>query len=37
MSIHAEELVVGDICEVKTGDRVPADMRIIFARGFKVS
>jgi len=36
LSIHAEELVVGDIVEVKTGDRVPADMRIIASRGFKV-
>jgi len=36
MSIHAEELVVGDIVEVKTGDTVPADMRIIAAKGFKV-
>ena len=37
MSIHAEELVVGDIVEVKTGDRVPADIRIIASRGFKAS
>lgn len=36
MNIHAEELVVGDIVEVKTGDVIPADMRIIAARGFKV-
>jgi sodium/potassium-transporting ATPase subunit alpha len=36
MSIHAEELVVGDIIEVKTGDRIPADMRLIATRNFKV-
>jgi sodium/potassium-transporting ATPase subunit alpha len=35
-NIHAEELVVGDIVEVKFGDRVPADIRIISAHGFKV-
>lgn len=36
MSIHAEELVVGDIVEVKVGDRIPADMRIIATKNFKV-
>ncbi|PIO63441.1 e1-E2 ATPase [Teladorsagia circumcincta] len=34
--IRTEELVVGDIVEVKGGDRVPADIRIISAFGFKV-
>ncbi|KAK6027340.1 e1-E2 ATPase [Ostertagia ostertagi] len=33
--IRTEELVVGDIVEVKGGDRVPADIRIISAFGFK--
>ena len=28
-TIPAEEVVVGDIVEVKGGDRVPADIRII--------
>lgn len=35
--VHTEDLVVGDIVEVKGGDRVPADLRIISASGFKVS
>ncbi len=34
--INAEELVVGDIVEVKAGDRVPADLRIIESKGLKV-
>lgn len=34
--IRCEELVVGDIVEVKGGDRVPADIRVISAFGFKV-
>ncbi|ESN98833.1 hypothetical protein HELRODRAFT_94925, partial [Helobdella robusta] len=36
LNVHAEELVVGDIVEVKFGDRVPADIRILTAHGFKV-
>lgn len=35
--VGAENLCVGDIIEVKFGDRIPADMRIIFSRSFKVS
>lgn len=34
--VRTEELVVGDIVEVKGGDRIPADLRIISASGFKV-
>ncbi|XP_029428993.1 potassium-transporting ATPase alpha chain 2 [Rhinatrema bivittatum] len=34
--ILASELVVGDLVEVKGGDRIPADLRIIFAQGCKV-
>ncbi|CAI5449985.1 unnamed protein product [Caenorhabditis angaria] len=34
--IKTENLVVGDIVEVKGGDRIPADIRIISASGFKV-
>lgn len=33
----AEALVVGDLIDVKFGDRVPADIRIIAASSFKVS
>ena len=35
-SIHAEELVVGDIVEVRIGDRIPADLRLIATKNFKV-
>ncbi len=34
--IKAEEVVVGDVIELKGGDRIPADMRLISASGFKV-
>ncbi|CAG0907449.1 unnamed protein product, partial [Cyprideis torosa] len=36
LNIRAEDLVIGDIVEMKFGDRVPADLRIIESRGFKV-
>ena len=36
VTITAEELTVGDVVEVKFGDRMPADIRIIESRGFKV-
>ncbi|CAH8652746.1 unnamed protein product [Dicrocoelium dendriticum] len=36
LEIAAESLVVGDLIEVKCGDRVPADIRIISASSFKV-
>lgn len=36
LNVQAEELVVGDVVEVKFGDRVPADIRILSANGFKV-
>ncbi|XP_076153174.1 sodium/potassium-transporting ATPase subunit alpha-1-like [Alosa pseudoharengus] len=36
MIINAEEVVVGDLVEVKGGDRIPADLRIISAHGCKV-
>lgn len=35
-NIKAEELVLGDIIDVKFGDRIPADIRIIECRGLKV-
>jgi sodium/potassium-transporting ATPase subunit alpha len=34
--IRAEDLVVGDIVNVKFGDRVPADIRILYCQSFKV-
>ncbi|KAK3598325.1 hypothetical protein CHS0354_015336 [Potamilus streckersoni] len=36
LNIRAEELVAGDVVEIKFGDRVPADVRVISAHGFKV-
>ena len=36
LTIKAEELTLGDIIEVKFGDRLPADIRVLEARGFKV-
>merc|ERR1719423_364467 len=36
VNIKAEELTIGDIVEIKFGDRIPADVRVIEARGFKV-
>lgn len=35
-TIPADEVVVGDLVEVGAGDRVPADIRVIFAHQFKV-
>ncbi|GAU88671.1 hypothetical protein RvY_01321 [Ramazzottius varieornatus] len=35
-SILAEQLVLGDLVEVKGGDRIPADLRITECRGMKV-
>jgi magnesium-transporting ATPase (P-type) len=36
LNIKAEELTIGDVIEVKFGDRLPADIRVVEARGFKV-
>lgn len=36
MSIVSRELVVGDLVDMKFGDRIPADIRIIHSQGFKV-
>lgn len=35
-TISADEVVVGDLVEVTAGDRVPADIRVVFAHQFKV-
>merc|ERR1711970_1541455 len=36
VSLKADELTMGDIVEVKFGDRIPADLRILESKGFKV-
>nr|CAD7570997.1 unnamed protein product [Timema californicum] len=36
VTLRAEELVRGDVVEIKSGDRVPADVRIIECQGLKV-
>lgn len=36
ITIKAEEIAIGDIVEVKFGDRIPADIRILESRQFKV-
>uniref|UniRef100_A0AC35TYF6 Sodium/potassium-transporting ATPase subunit alpha n=1 Tax=Rhabditophanes sp. KR3021 TaxID=114890 RepID=A0AC35TYF6_9BILA len=36
VQIKADQLVVGDIVEIKGGDKVPADVRVISSSGFKV-
>ncbi|XP_031468129.1 potassium-transporting ATPase alpha chain 1-like, partial [Phasianus colchicus] len=33
--LNAAEIVVGDLVEIKGGDRVPADIRVIAAQGCK--
>ncbi|XP_045483726.1 sodium/potassium-transporting ATPase subunit alpha-like [Harmonia axyridis] len=36
MTIVSKEIVVGDLVDMKFGDRIPADVRIIQSQGFKV-
>ena len=36
VNLKAEDLTMGDICELKFGDRVPADLRVLEAKNFKV-
>merc|ERR1711988_171969 len=36
ITVKAEDLTLGDIVEIKFGDRCPADLRILEARGLKV-
>jgi len=36
LTMKAEELTIGDIVEVKFGDRIPADLRVLESKGFKV-
>lgn len=34
--VNVSELVIGDLVEIKFGDRIPADVRIVKSQGFKV-
>merc|ERR1712172_407765 len=36
ITVKAAELTLGDVVEIKFGDRIPADIRVIECRGFKV-
>ena len=36
VNLKAEDLTVGDVVEVKFGDRIPADIRVVESKGFKV-
>merc|ERR1719410_385792 len=36
VNIKAEELTLGDVVEIKFGDRIPADVRVVDAKAFKV-
>jgi sodium/potassium-transporting ATPase subunit alpha len=36
LTLRAEDLTLGDVVEVKFGDRIPADIRVVEARNFKV-
>ena len=36
MQINVQDVVLGDLVEIKGGDRIPADLRLISARGCKV-
>ncbi|XP_048214150.1 sodium/potassium-transporting ATPase subunit alpha-4 [Perognathus longimembris pacificus] len=36
IQINVKDVVLGDLVEVKGGDRIPADLRLIFAQGCKV-
>ena len=33
--VKAEDLVIGDIIDIKFGDRIPADIRVVESKGFK--
>jgi len=36
VTLRAEDLTLGDLVELKSGDTVPADIRIVQSNGFKV-
>ena len=35
LTIKVDELTLGDMVEIKFGDRCPADLRVVEFRGFK--
>jgi sodium/potassium-transporting ATPase subunit alpha len=35
-SIPAQELVIGDLIKLNQGDKVPADIRVVYAKNMKV-
>jgi P-type E1-E2 ATPase len=35
-TVPTEQLVIGDIVNIKSGDKVPADCRLIFNQGLKI-
>lgn len=36
VQVRTEDIVAGDIVDVKGGDRIPADIRVVSGHGFKV-
>lgn len=36
INLDNSRIVIGDIVEIRTGEKIPADMRIITSSGFKV-
>merc|ERR1711970_355884 len=36
VNLKAEELAIGDVIDVKFGDRIPADIRVVESKGLKV-
>jgi len=36
VEIEAKDITLGDVCDIQFGDRIPADVRIMESRGFKV-
>ena len=36
IAIAVEDVTIGDLVEFKSGDRIPADVRLTFTQNFKV-